>query len=157
LKAAQGEQNLELRLEAVGQLGNMQAHEELWQLYQKESAVEVKRRIIRSMMVGGSTDRLIELARAEQNPELRREAVRALGQMRSARTGDVLVQIYGSDNNPDVRKSVVNALFIQENATALVALARKEQDVTMKKEIVSRLSNMHTKVATDYMIELLGK
>jgi HEAT repeat protein len=156
-KAAQGEQNAELRGEAVSQLGNMQAHEELWQLYQKESAVDIKRRIIRSMMAGGSLDRLIELAKAEQNPELRREAVRALGQMRSARTGDVLVQIYGSDNNVDVRKSVVNALFIQENATALVGLARKEQDVTMKKEIVSRLSNMRTKVATDYMIELLGK
>jgi len=27
----------------------------------------------------------------------------------------------------------------------------------MKKEIVSRLSNMRNKVATDYMIELLGK
>ena len=156
-KAAQGEQNPELRSEAVSQLGNMQAHEELWQLYQKESAVDIKRRIIRSMMAGGSVDRLIELAKAEQNPELRREAVRALGQMRSARTGDVLVQIYGSDTNVDVRKSVVNALFIQENATALVGLARKEQDVTMKKEIVSRLSNMRTKVATDYMIELLGK
>ena len=119
-KAAQGEQNPELRLEAVTQLGNMGAHEELWQLYQKESSADVKRRIIRSMMAGGSIDRLIELAKSEQNPELRREAVRALGQLRSARTGDVLVQIYGSDNNVDVKKSVVNALFIQDNATALV-------------------------------------
>ena len=83
--------------------------------------------------------------------------MRALGQMRSARTADVLLQIYSSDNNVDVKKSVVNALFIQDNAAALVALARKEQDLTMKKEIISRLSNMHSKVATDYMIELLGK
>ena len=156
-KAAQGEQNPELRAEAVNQLGNMGAHEELWQLYQKESSADVKRRIIRSMMAGGSIDRLIELAKSEQNPELRREAVRALGQLRSARTSDVLVQIYGSDSNVDVKKSVVNALFTQDNATALVGLARKEQDVNMKKEIVSRLSNMRSKVATDYMIELLGK
>jgi HEAT repeat protein len=156
-KAAQGEQNPELRMEAVSQLGAMGAHEELWQLYQKESSADVKRRIIRSMMAGGSVDRLIELAKSEQNPELRREAVRALGQLRSARTGDVLQQIYASDNNVDVKKSVVNALFIQDNATALVGLARKEQDVTMKKEIVSRLSNMRSKIATDYMIELLGK
>ena len=135
----------------------MGANEELWQLYQKESSADVKRRIIRSMMASGSVDRLIELAKSEQNPELRREAVRALGQMRSARTADVLLQIYSSDNNVDVKKSVVNALFIQDNAAALVGLARKEQDVTMKKEIVSRLSNMRSKVATDYMIELLGK
>jgi len=157
LRAAQTEQNADLRMEAVSQLGAMAAHDELWQLYQKETSVDVKRRIIRAMMAGGSVDRLIELAKAEQNPDLRREAVRALGQMRSTRTGDVLLQIYSSDNNPEVKKSVVNALFIQDNAAALIGLARKEQDGTMKKEIVSRLSNMHSKVATDYMIELLGK
>jgi HEAT repeat protein len=157
LKAAQGEQNPDLRAEAVNQLGNMGAHEELWQLYQKESAVDVKRRIIRGMQNGGSVDRLIDLAKSEQNPELRRDVVRALGVTRSSRTGDVLVQIYNTDTNVDIRKQVVNALFIQENATALVALARKEQDQSMRKEIVSRLSNMRSKVATDYMIELLGK
>jgi len=156
-KAAQGEQNEDLRAEAIGQLGNMQAHEELWQLYQKESSVDVKRRVVRSMQSGGNVDRLIELAKAEQNPDLRREVIRALGVTRATRTGDVLVQIYGSDSNIDVRKSVVNALFQQENATALVALARKEQDMTLKKELVSRLSQMRSKIATDYMIELLGK
>lgn len=157
VKAAQGEQNPELRMEAVSQLGAMRAHEELWQLYQKETSVEVKRRILRAMQAGGSVDRLIELAKSEQNPELRRDVVRILGATRSSRTGDVLVQIYSSDTNLDVRKSVVNALFTQDNATALVALARKEQDANMKKEIVSRLVNMRSKIATDYMIELLGK
>ena len=156
-KAAQGEQNPELRAEAVAQLGNMSAHDELSQLYQKETSVDVKRRILRSMQVGGSVDRLIELAKGEQNPELRKDAVRMLGLMRSTRTGDVLVQIYGSDSNVEVRKAVINALFIQENATAMVALARKEQDINLKKEIVGRLSHMRSKVATDYMIELLGK
>ena len=55
----------------------------------------------------------------------------------------------------NVRKAVIQALFLQNNATALVALARKEGDMAMKKEIVQRLSNMKSKVATDYMLELL--
>ena len=156
-KAAQGEQNPELRAEAVTQLGAMNAQEELWQLYQKESSIDVKRRILRSMQAAGSVDRIIELAKVEQNPELRREVVRALGGMRASRTSDVLVQIYGTETNVEVRKSIVNALAGQDNATALVALARKEQDSVMKREIVSRLANMRNKVATDYMIELLGK
>lgn len=158
LKAAQGEQNIELRAEAVNQLGNMNAQEELSQLYVKETSVDVKRRIIRSMQNSGSIERLIELAKSEQNPDLRRDAVRALGNMRSSRTADVLVQIYGSETNLDVRKAVITSLANQQNSAALVALARKEQDVNMKKELVGRLSNMHNdKVATDYMIELLGK
>jgi HEAT repeat protein len=156
-KAAQGEQNATLRAEAVNQLGNMGAHTELWDLYQKESSVDVKRRIINALRNGGALDRLIQLAKAEQNPELRLSAVRTLGQMGSSRTSDVLVQIYASDTNVDVKKSVIRALGDQDNAAALVALARKEQDTDLKKEIVSRLSHMRSKVATDYMMELLGK
>ena len=57
-----------------------------------------------------------------------------------------------------MRKAVINALFISGNAEGLVALARKEQDPSMKKEMVSKLSNMHSKAATtDYLIEILNK
>ena len=54
LAAAQAEQVAELRAEAVRQLGVMGADDELWQLYQKETAVEVKKRIIQAMFVGGN-------------------------------------------------------------------------------------------------------
>ena len=77
--------------------------------------------------------------------------------MGSKRTGDTLVEIYNTDKDPEVRKAVINGLFISDNAEGLVALARKEQDPSMKKEMVSKLSNMHSKVATDYLIEILNK
>ena len=83
--------------------------------------------------------------------------MRTLGHDGPKRTGDVLVRSTAATRTSTIKKAVINGLFIQDNATALVGLARKEQDLTMKKEIVSRLSNMHSKVATDYMIELLGK
>jgi hypothetical protein len=38
-----------------------------------------------------------------------------------------------------------------------VDLARGETDPNMKKAIVSQLSLMHSKEATDYMMELLNK
>ena len=50
---------------------------------------------------------------------------------------------------------MINALFIQNNATALVTLARAEKSVEMKKEIVAKLSVMKSKEATDYLMELL--
>jgi HEAT repeat protein len=157
LQAAQGEQNAELRAEAVRQLGVMGAHEELWQMYQKESALDVKKQILQAMFVGDNATRLIDLAKTEKNPELRRTAVRNLGLMGTQRTGDALVEIYNNDKDPEIRKAVVNGLFIQGNAAALVALARKEQDLAMKKEIVQKLSLMNDKIATDYMLELLNK
>ena len=156
LTVAQGEQNPELRREAVRQLGVMGAHDELWSMYQKESAVEVKQQILQAMFVGGNATRMIDLAKNEQNPELRRTAVRNLGLMGGKNTGDALVEIYGRDKDVSVRRAVVQALFVQDNATALVSLARKEEDPAMKKDIVQKLSNMRSKVATDYMLELLN-
>jgi HEAT repeat protein len=156
LNAAQSEQNPELRAEAVLQLGRMGAHEELWTLYQKDTSVDVKKQIIRAMFTGGSASRLIELAKTEQNPELRLLAVRNLGLMGSRQTADALVEIYGNSKEPEIRKAVVNSLFLQGNADGLVALARKEPDLVMKKEIVQKLALMHSKAATDYLMEILN-
>lgn len=155
--AAQSEQNPELRATAVQQLGHMSAHDELWAMYQKESTVDVKKQIIRSLFTGGSVTRLSELARGEQNAELRLLAVKNLGVMDSKRTGDVLVEIYNKDKDPEIRKAVISGLSNSNNAETLVALARKESDPAMKKLMVSRLSHMRSKVATDYLIELLNK
>jgi len=115
----------------------------------------VKKQILQAMFVGGDSERLIELAKGEKDPELRKTAIRNLGLMKRAGTSDALVAIYNSDQTPDVRKAVVNALFIQNNASALVTLARAEKNPEMKKDIVSKLSNMKSKEATDYLMELL--
>jgi hypothetical protein len=157
MTAAQGEQNAELRAEAVRQLGVMGAHEELWTLYQKESSLDVKKQILQAMFVGGNAPRLIDLAKTEQNVELRRLAVRNLGLIGSKRTGDALVEIYGVEKDPEIKKAAINAMFIQNNAEALVAIARKESDQTMRKEIVQKLSLMRSKAATDYLMEILNK
>ncbi|HET7619347.1 MAG TPA: HEAT repeat domain-containing protein [Gemmatimonadaceae bacterium] len=158
LNAAQHEQNPDLREEAVRQLGVMGAHDELWAMYQKETSLDVKKQILQAMFVGGNAPRLIELAKTEPNPELRRVAVRNLGLMGGKETGDALGQIYAANtSNPEIRKAVIQALFIQGNATALVSLARKEGDIEMKKEIVSKLSLMDDKVAVDYLLEILNK
>jgi tetratricopeptide (TPR) repeat protein len=152
---AKGETDASLRGEAVRQLGVMHASSELSQLYQSEPAAAVKQSILQAMFVGGDTDKLIELARGEKDPELRKTAIRNLGLMKRAGTTEALTSIYASDSSADVRKAVVNALFLQNNATALVSLARAEKNPEMKKEIVSKLSVMKSKEAMDYLLELL--
>lgn len=157
LTAATSEPNAELRAEAVRQLGVMGAHDELWQLYGKETSVDVKRNILQAMFVGGNATRLIELAKSESNPELRRTAVRNLGLMRPAATGAALIEIYGAQSAPELKRAVIQGLFVQNNAEALVALARKESDRTMKLELVQKLSLMKSKAAQDYLMEVLGR
>jgi HEAT repeat protein len=158
LTAAQTEQNPELRAAAVQYLGNMGAQEELWAMYQKESSVDVKKGIIRALFTGGGVTRLTELAKSEQNPELRLLAVRNLALMGSKRTGDTLVEIYNTDKSLDIRRAIINGLANGGNAEALVGLARKEQDITLKKEMVQRLSNVRgSKVVTDFLLEIINK
>src|SRR4029078_13104622 len=157
VRAEQSEQNPELRAAAVQYLGVSGAHDELWTLYQKESSVDVKKQIIRALFTGASVTRLTELAKSEQNPELRLLAVRNLGLMGSKRTADTLVEIYSSHKDTEVKNAGMQVLFISNNGEGLVALARKEQDPAMKKEMVSKLSNMQrSKVVTDYLVELLN-
>ena len=52
------------------QLGVMGAHAELAELYQTETSVDVKKRILQAMFVGGCADKLIELAKTEKDPTL---------------------------------------------------------------------------------------
>ena len=126
------------------------------QLYGKETSIQVKKQILQAMFVGGDATRLIELARTEPNPELRRTAVRNLGLIGSQRTGTALVELYAKDNDPEIKRAVIQALFIQNNAESLVALARKEPNTSaMKREMVQKLALMQNKVAKDYMLELL--
>ena len=107
------------------------------------------------MFIGGDADKLIELAKSERDPELRKTAIHNLGLMKRAGTTEALTSIYASDTSPDVKKAVINALFLQQNATALVTLARAEKNIELKKEIVQKLSVMKSKEATDYLLELL--
>ena len=157
LAAATSEKVPELRAEAVQQLGVMGAHDELWQLYQKESAVDVKKRIIQAMFVGGNVTRMSDLAMNEPNVELRRAAIRNLGLMGSTRAGDVLAQLYAKEKDLETRKAIIQGFFHQNNGEQLVAIARKETDPVMRKEIVSRMSHMRSKVVMDYLMEILNK
>jgi HEAT repeat protein len=155
LAAARSEKAPELRRAAIHQLGVMGAQEELWQLYSTETDVSVKKDILQGMFIGGGSDRLIDLARTEKDPELRRTVVRNLGLLSAARTGPTLVAMYGSESDVALRRAILNALFIQNNADALIQIARTEKDPAMRREAVQKLSLMHSKAATDYLLELL--
>jgi len=123
-----------------------------------EQNPELRRDAIRQLaLIGDSTD-LAEIARNEKDPKLKIAAIQSLGlsgHRSGSNTGDVLVAIYRSDPNPEVRSAVLNALGIAQNGGALVELARSEKDPQMKQKIVQRMSMVHSKEVTDYLMEML--
>jgi HEAT repeat protein len=127
----------------------------LWEIYSGSSDVQVKRAILNGLMAARDTDHLLQVAKSEKEPMLRRTAIQALGSMDSPQTADALVAIYASETDPAIKRNILDSLHGQRNAKAIVDLARKETDPAMKREIVSRLSNMKSKEASDYLMELL--
>jgi tetratricopeptide (TPR) repeat protein len=157
LTAAKSESNPELKLHAIQLLGNVGGSADLAQLYSAESAPEVKRAVIQGLFISGNADKLFEIVKSEKDDNLRRFAINQLGVMGKSKTGAALTSMYAQETNADNKKAIVNALFIQSNATALVEIARKETDLNLKKAIVNQLSVMHSKEATDYLLEILSK
>jgi hypothetical protein len=88
---------------------------------------------------------------------VKRQVVRSLGLMPASQSGDSLATIYNSDQDQSIKRDAVNALFTQNNAKVLVDLARKENNMAMKQEMVQKLSLMHSKDATAYLMEVLQK
>ncbi len=157
LNAAKSEKNPELRMDAIHQLGVMGAGDELWQLYQTEPSAEVKEAILHSLFIGGKPDKLEEVARNEKDANLRRAAIHSLGLMGGDRAGTFLTSLYKTEKDPSLRGEILSSLFIQGNAKALIEVARTENNPELKRAAIKKLSLMHSKEATDYMMELLNK
>jgi hypothetical protein len=154
---AKGTSNPELQLRAVRYLGVMrddQSRQTLREVYRSTSDEGVKRAVLRGFVAGRAASELIDIARTETDRSLQRSAIRTLGTMRTSETADALRSLYAS-GSAEVKNDVVSALFVQQNAAALVALARAESNPEMKKEIVSKLALMKSPEATDYLMELL--
>ncbi len=155
--AAKSEKDESLRREAIRQLGLVHGVSELEQLYQMENSTDLRREILQAFFLAGESGKLVQAAQSEKDIELRRVAIHNLGLIHSDDSGKALQAIYSKETDRGLKQDVLNAYFLQGNAAALVAIARNEKDPELKKTAVSKLSLMHSKEATDYLMELLQK
>jgi Skp family chaperone for outer membrane proteins len=155
--AARSEKDPSVRGEAIRELGIVHAPKELQQLYQTETSPDIRREILQAFFLSGDATTLAQAAQSEKDPEVRRTAIRNLGLIHSDEASKALETIYPKATDRETKEAVLNAFFLQGNAHALVAIARTEKDPELKKAAVSKLSIMHSKEATDYLMELLQK
>jgi HEAT repeat protein len=156
---AQHESDPELMRRAISDLGALGAVSQLSTLYRSTASKDAKSAIINAFVAAGGKggDELSAIASSEQDPELRRKAIRSLGITGGASAAPTLVSIYSRSTDEESKKAALDALFVAGDAHDLVALARAEKDPSAKRAIVGKLAVMHNKEATDYMVELLNK
>jgi len=159
VEAARHESDPQLVHTAVHTLGAMGATSQLLSLYHDTSNPEVKAEVINGLIPAGQkgADALGSIAGSEQDPELRRKAIRNLGIAGGMSGAPALVAIYKKNTDLETRKAVAQALFLAGDSHDLVELARTEKDPAVKQSLVQQLSLMHNKEATDYMLEILNK
>lgn len=159
LEAARNESDPQLVKSAVQSLGALGATAQLQALYNETKSRDAKEHIINGLTAAGpkGAEILGNIAASEQDPELRRRAIRNLGISGGPGLAPKLVATYRSNNDPDTKKAAIEALFLAQDAHDLVVLARDEKDPALKQKIVQQLSIMRNPEATAYMVELLNK
>lgn len=147
----------EVRLQAIHWLGVSDAGDELWQIFQQESSLEVKERILHGLFLSGDVDKLAQVARDGSQPTvLRQAAIHNLG-ISGKGSRPLLLEIYNGESDPEAKKQVLHSLFIQDGATELVDIARGESDPELKKQAVHWLSLMDSDEAKAFLLEILKK
>ena len=159
VEAARHESNPELVRTAVHTLGAMGATSQLLTLYHDTTSAVTKADVINGLIPAGQkgAEALGNIAGSEQDPELRRKAIRNLGIAGGMSAAPSLVATYKKNEDPETRKAVAQALFVAGDSHDLIELARAEKDPGLKQWLVQQLSVMHSKEATDYMLEILNK
>ena len=103
-----------------------------------------------------ATQELLSIYQKEQDRELRRAILSRLGSVGGDKSSAMLTDLYSREEDVDTKKAIISSLARQDAGEALVGLARKETNMTLKREIVTKLSTMSkNKAAMDYMLEII--
>jgi tetratricopeptide (TPR) repeat protein len=158
LQIARNEKQQDLRLHAIRLLAAIPGTQgDMWTLYQSETTPEGKQQILESIPATGNLDKLLEVARTERDPKIRRYAIQTLSTPHAASTGDTLATIYGSEQDQDIKRVIIDALGSQRNVKAIIQCARAEKDNRMQQRILERLVSMKSPEANDYLMEIIKK
>ncbi len=129
----------------------------LLEIYNSATDPNVKRAALSTLAGTRDSDRLLQIVKTEKSPDLRLEAVQRLLSMKNPAVTNGLVSSYGGEQDKNIKRAIVNSLSNNDGVKQLVAVARAEKDPEMVRYIVSRLANMKSPEAADYLMEIVKK
>jgi len=154
---ARTEKNPVLRKEAIHYLGMMGGRAELLEFYKNSPDVETRQEAVGAMLMCGSAHELAEIVQTEKDPAVLEKAITTLGLVGGDESLAALTKVYNSQTDLSVKKKVINALFLHGAGKEMVALARKETNPQVKRELIQKMSLMSSPEITEYMMEILNK
>jgi HEAT repeat protein len=154
---AKTEKNPELRREAIRYLGMMGGRAELLDFYKNSPDKDTREAAVGAMLLCGCSHELAEIVQAEKDPDVLDKAINTLGLVGGQESLTALTNLYNSQASLSTKKKVINALFLHGAGKEMVALARKETNPELKRELIQHMSLMNSPEITEYMMEILNK
>lgn len=166
LELARTEANPDLRKHAIHVLAERgeAVIGDLINLYDAERVPEVRRTVLQTLSEIKGTrveDKLFEVARADENVELRRHAIRLLGERAGKRSLDFLSSTAQSnDGNAEVQMQAVRAISersAEESVPLLIKIAKTHANQAVRKQAIRALGESGDPRAVEFFREVLTK
>jgi HEAT repeat protein len=166
MKIARSDANPELRKTAIRAMSERgeTAVDDLLKLFDSEQVPDVKRAVLQSLSDIKSTrveDKLFEVARGNDVMDVRRQAIRLLGERVSKRSFEFLSQTaQSSDANAEVQVQAVRAISerrAEESVPLLIKIARTHPNQMVRKQAIRSLGESGDPRAVDFFREVLSK
>lgn len=159
LSVAKADADWESRRTAVRQLGRFErddAVDELMKIYTNDPNIEVKKAALRSLSdtkTPRAQARLLEIARTEQVTDLRRQAIRVVGERGEVAIDDLL-KLYDAERTPDIRRSILQSLSEIKSPRSedkLYEVARSDDTVDVRRQAIRLLGELAGKRSFDFL------
>lgn len=166
LELARTEPNPDLRKRAIHVLAERgeAVIGDLINLYDSERTPEVRRTVLQSLAEVKSTrveDKLFAVARADESIDLRRHAIRLLGERAGKRSLDFLsTTAQSNDGNTEVQVQAVRAISertADEAVPLLIKIARTHANQQVRKQAIRALGESGDPRAVEFFREVLTK
>ncbi|HEV7904147.1 MAG TPA: HEAT repeat domain-containing protein, partial [Pyrinomonadaceae bacterium] len=154
--------DVELRKTAIARLGEREgAFDNLARIYDTERTLEIRKRLLNSFAESEdprADAKLLEVARNGDNVELRRYAVRRLGEHNGEAMLDELMRLYQTEKELDVKRDILNAFSDMDSPrakTKLYEVARNPaENVDLRRNVINRIGEHHDEQAVGLLISL---
>jgi len=166
LEVARTDLNPELRMTAIRALAERgeAAVDDLLKFFDAEQSTDVKRTALQSLSETKSPrveDKLFEVAKGDYPVDLRKQAIRLLGERVSKRSFDFLSQTAQStDGTVEVQMQAVRAISERrspESVPLLIKIARTHANPQIRKQAIRSLGESGDPRAVEYFREVLSQ
>ena len=150
---ARGGSNPDLQQAAIrsmGMMGSDDGRRELASIYASSADKEVKRSILRAFMISGSHEFLLNAAKTEKDPDLRREAIHELGVSDGQ---EELWQLYQSESSVENKEEILKSMLVG-GSSHLVDVARSEKDPRLRIAAIKSLGIMGENGRGDVLVSI---